>query len=339
MLEVAADEALDVTVIVCTRNRAGPLSQLLQSMQKMRVPDGLHWELIVVDNGSSDTTRDVVYSFSRYLPVRYEYEERSGLSNARNRGVSVARGQYICWTDDDALVDPNWLSGYVAAFRDHPEAAVFGGPIFPQLDGPTPAWFARLTNRWPISDIVARRDFGDAPQLLDFERNIVPWGVNFAVRMAEQRTRLYDPELGVSPAHRRSSEESQLMFEILSSGATGWWVPSSKVHHIFPAHRQSRRYVFEHFAAIGEARAYLDDRYGVHVMNRDGHQPRLVHRSTAYLASTAFLNAALFIGFAITGLTLRSLYYLRRSGLYFGIAAYRKTRSRAPVQPVGAAKI
>jgi glycosyltransferase involved in cell wall biosynthesis len=320
---MAEADGIEVSVVVCTRNRAGPLGQMLESMAAMNVPPGLAWELVVVDNGSSDGTADVAARFVSRLPIQYTREERPGLSNARNCGVRVARGRYLCWTDDDTMVDRGWLAGYVAAFRAHPEAAVFGGAIHPDLQGPTPAWFAALVERWPLNHIVARRDFGDQPLPLDPARDVLPWGANYAIRAAEQRAVAYDPNLGVSPLHRRSSEESQLIFEILNSGASGWWAPDCKVLHLFPPHRQTRRYVLEHFAAIGEAQAYLDDTRKVHIMNQDGMQPRLVRSSPVSLRLRVAFNAVLSTAFWAAGLKLRSLYHLRRRGLYAGVLAYK----------------
>lgn len=316
---------VDISVVVCTRNRADPLRQLLETMAAMRVPAGLRWELVLVDNGSSDNTPAVAQSFAPGLPIRYVREDQAGLSNARNRGVAEARGRYICWTDDDAKVDSEWLAAYAELFAAHPEAAVFGGQIIPVLEGPTPPWFAELSTRWPLNHIVAGRNFGDQVIPLDFSRDVVPWGVNFAIRRAEQRAHRYDPELGVSPHHRRSSEESQVMFEIVNGGATGWWTPRAKVQHVFPPHRQSREYVFEHFAAIGEAKAHLDHTRQTHVMNRDGAQPRLVQRSPTYLAAVVEINKAISKALLAVGLKLRSLYHLRRAGLYAGALKYAQS--------------
>jgi glycosyltransferase involved in cell wall biosynthesis len=324
-MPASARQDIDISVVICTRNRAGPLGVLLESMTRLDIPAGLRWELLIVDNGSTDGTAAVVESFAARLPVRCVREDKAGLSNARNRGVAEALGRYICWTDDDVAIDGGWLAAYAAAFAMHPEAAVFGGRIYPKLDAPTPRWFARLLDRWPLNGIVAARDFGDEPVQLDFSCDLVPWGANFAVQTAEQRQHPFDPQLGVSPNQRRSGEETQSMFEILSSGAVGWWVPDSKVFHLYPTRRQTRTYFYEHFVSIGEAQAYLDRNYPVHYMNRDGKSRRLVDANPVYLDLLIALHAGLFAGFHTVGMTLRSLYHLRKLGMYRGVAAYRKS--------------
>ena len=326
-MPTASSAEIDISVVICTRNRAAPLAQLLESMTGLTVPDRLRWELLIVDNGSTDTTRAVIESFEGRLPIRYVREHTPGLSNARNCGVAAARGRYICWTDDDVEIDTGWLAAYADAFAAYPDDAVFGGVIEPKLQQPATPWFARLVNRWPVNGIVAKRDFGSEAIPLGYENDRVPWGANFAIRAAEQKQHLYDPHLGVSPVQRRSGEESQVIFEILSGGATGRWTPRSKVFHIFPIERQSLKYTFVHFHAIGETQAYLDSKHHIHYMNRDGKQPRLVYENPLKIFLLMKIYSSLYEIFRLVGLRLRSLYYLRRAAMYSGVVAFRKSVS------------
>lgn len=317
-----SESTLDVSVVVCTRNRAASLCRLLDSFRDMDVPPDLAWEIVIVDNGSSDNTAEMVASVRDALPIRYSVEERAGVSNARNHAVSIARGRYLCWTDDDATVDKAWLTTYLKAFQAYPDAAVFGGRVSPVIEGPSPRWIIRYSSRWPISDLLARRDFGSTPQPIDFRRGLFPFGVNFAVRAEEQRQHRYDPNLGVSPEQKRSAEESQLMFDIVSAGACGWWLPDSEVHHHFPRHRQTFKYLFEHYAAIGESQAYLDATRHIHIMNQDGSDNRLSEMNSAILWVRHLINLAGYRFCRAIGLTLRSTYYLRKSGFYKGAYSY-----------------
>jgi hypothetical protein len=328
-MPASARQDIDISVVICTRNRAGPLGVLLESMTRLDIPAGLRWELLIVDNGSTDGTAAVVESFAARLPVRCVREDKAGLSNARNRGVAEALGRYICWTDDDVAIDGGWLAAYAAAFQAHPQAALFGGVIVPKLEGPTPPWFARLLDRWPISDIVAARDFGPEAVPLDFDTGRVPWGANFAVRTAEQRRFAYDPNLGVSPDQRRSGEETQMMFELLGSGAEGRWVPGARVFHLYPVKRQTMAYFHDHYFAIGETKAYLDRAHARHYMNRSG--VRDAPPSPLLVSGRMAMNALLYRAFGLAGLRLRSLYHLRRLALDAGARSFQK--STAPSAP------
>src|SRR5215831_3591248 len=127
-----------VTVAICTHNRCDLLKQTLEGFTQLDAPEGARWELVVVDNDSTDDTRAVLDTFVGRLPIRVLMESRAGLSSARNRALRETTGDFILWTDDDVLVDRRWLAEFVAAVGRYPEAAAFGGPIEP--------WFLRPPN-------------------------------------------------------------------------------------------------------------------------------------------------------------------------------------------------
>lgn len=249
---------MHTSVVICTRNRAASLGRTLDSLAAMDVPAGLAWDLTIIDNGSTDTTRQVVESYSGRLPIRWVFEAVPGLSNARNRAVAEARGDYILWTDDDVLVHPGWLAAYGAAFAANPDCAVFGGKVTPVLEGKAPAWFEG--NLDLLGFLLAERDFGPKPVPLCAETYVLPFGANFAIRGAEQRAHAYDPELGVGPGRSRSGEETEVIRAILAQGGSGVWVPDAEVRHLIPASRQTEAYVLSYNRAIGETWAHMRER-------------------------------------------------------------------------------
>jgi glycosyltransferase involved in cell wall biosynthesis len=222
----------------------------------MRVPAGLAWEVLVVDNGSRDATADVVAGFTDRLPVRRVVEPVAGLSLARNRGVAAATGDYVLWTDDDCTPQAEWLAAYAAAFERDPQAALFGGCIDPVLATPSPAWFAQ--NLDMLEWLVAARDFGPAPLPLSIADNRLPFGANAAVRMQEQKRFLYNPALGVSARRRMVGEELDVFRAILNAGGTGWWVPDARIGHQIAAERQTAGYVRAYYRGQGRFGAYRD---------------------------------------------------------------------------------
>lgn len=249
-----------ITLLICTRNRRASLARTLESITRCRRPADLEWEVLVVDNGSSDGTAAEIAAFASRLPIRSVREDIPGLSHARNTGVRHARGEYVLWTDDDVLVDEGWLDAYRRAFLDHPDAAFFGGRVEPVLEPPTPAWLTE--NLDLLEHLLAARDFGDAPFAIRDGDERLPFGASFAVRAREQKAHLYDTDLGVSPTMRRSGEETQLLRALLAEGGTGRWVPDARVSHLIPARRQTLSYVVQHYRAYGETAAYLAARRG-----------------------------------------------------------------------------
>lgn len=243
-----------ITIAICTLNRAESLRRTLQSLASLRVPDGIDWEILVVNNNGNDHTDAVIASFADRLPVRREFEPQFGLSNARNRAVASARGDYIAWTDDDVVVDPQWLAAYADAFRRWPEAAAFGGPIIPLYERPVARWV--IEGEGLLGGPYAIRNLGDAPIPLHGGDGREPYGANYALRSVEQRSYRYDPELGAAPGRRRYGEETDVVQRILRAGGSGYWVPGARVEHWIGHDRQTVGFVARHFLGNGETMAY-----------------------------------------------------------------------------------
>jgi len=244
-----------ITVAICTFNRAESLRLTLDSLAAMQVPSDLSWELLIVDNNSTDHTGDVISEYVGRLPIRREFEARAGKSNALNRAIDVANGDYIVWIDDDVLVDAGLLTAYAAAFRRWPDAAVFGGRIKPKYEVPVEKWV--MESEAVLGGPYAIRDFGDhfLPLSADDEDHF-PYGANWAIRTAEQRAFRYDPELGPVPNRIRNQEDTDLTLRLLRSGVTGYWIPEAIVEHCIGRERQTVRYVADYYESWGETLAF-----------------------------------------------------------------------------------
>lgn len=228
-----------LTIAVCTWNRSALLRQALTHMTSLVVPAGIDLEILVINNNCTDDTDAVIAEFGGPLPLRRLFEAKPGQSNARNNAVEHSRGDYILWTDDDVLVDPNWVAGYVEAIRTWPNGVVFGGPILPAFAVEPPIW---LTEAWAkVANVYATRDLGAEPLRFDGEAR-TPFGANFVVRTPEQRTVRYDPELGLRPGGSLRGEETDVVSRLLALGH-GWWVPGASVRHYIPAERMTTRYI------------------------------------------------------------------------------------------------
>lgn len=245
---------MKLSVAICTRNRASSLRNTLQSLTYARVSPDLRWEILVVNNNSTDATDLVIDSFADRLPIRRLMARKVGISNARNAAVKAVQGQYILWTDDDVIVSRSWIEEYCWAFERWPNAVLFGGPICPVFEKPVPRW---LQKGWhAVPPAFAAVDLGNKPRKFSVRDGKIPYGANFAIRRAEQFENLYNPELG--PGTIYYGEETSVIIRMLNAGAEGWWVPAAAVDHMIPQTRMTLEYVWNYYKRSGRSQYYIN---------------------------------------------------------------------------------
>lgn len=160
-------KAFDISVLVCTYNRCADLREMLETALEQETDGEFSYEVLVVDNNSTDQTRRVVEEFvaGGHDNLRYLFEGRQGKSYALNTGLGAARGRLYVVGDDDFILPPDWLKKIFTAFRAHPEVSVVSGKVLPLWQADAPAW---LTPRhWSA---IAMADYGDEEFYAD-ERN------------------------------------------------------------------------------------------------------------------------------------------------------------------------
>ncbi len=122
-----------LTVLIATYNGARTLPYVLNIYCQLEPPDD-GWQLVIVDNRSTDQTKEVIASFTQRLPLTYLFEPRQGKNVALNTGLSRVAGDLIVFTDDDTLPQPNWLRQIRLAADSQSEFVIFGGPILPKWE-------------------------------------------------------------------------------------------------------------------------------------------------------------------------------------------------------------
>ena len=245
---------MDISVIICSFNGEQRLPRTLASFQAIQLLPSLQWELILVDNNSTDGTREIGARFAQRLPIRCVTERRQGLSAARNRGIAVARGELIVFTDDDVEVDPHWLQQLATTAARHPSASFFGGKILPRWEVPPPPWLAKYSQTL-LSGVVVHYDRGNKPQFLEANDRWMFYGANMAFRAAVFRAgHRFDETLGRQEHALISGEETALMIQLTRQGGRGFYVPEAVVYHHVPAGRMTEAYMRRWFAGMGTTR-------------------------------------------------------------------------------------
>jgi hypothetical protein len=172
-----------ISVIVANRNRHRELRRLLESLRATR-PPSREWELIVVDNDSPDDTATVLREMQqdRRLPLRPIRESRLGKALACNRAICASRGSLLFFTDDDTIVDPDWLVNMERATVRWADAGGFGGRVIAVEDRPRPVWFTAERPLRSCTGGVVAFDLGDEPVDLAWGSFPAPVGANLACR-------------------------------------------------------------------------------------------------------------------------------------------------------------
>ncbi len=246
------------SIVIATYNRAPDLEGTLRSLAGLR-PSG-DWEVIVVDNNSTDGTRACVERASKTFPVelRYLFERQQGRSPALNTGIGAARGEIIATTDDDVRVDADWLDR-AAAGLESLRCDYVGGKVLPIWGGERPRWLAaRPTKHWAV---IALLDYGEQP--IEFTTR-VPLGVNMAFRRgAFARAGLFDVNTGRRAGTLLGQEVREWGIRARAAGLRGFYVPEMSVRHIIPASRLTKSYFRRWFFWRGISRAMLYERFGL----------------------------------------------------------------------------
>jgi len=250
---------MDVSVVLCTYNRAALLGRALSALQAQRTAPGLSWELMVVDNNSSDHTRSIVDTAGAAFPVplRYVFEPQQGISFARNTGVQAARGEILAFTDDDCRPESTWVQN-VSDCMQRWRADGLGGRILPEWSSPPPEWLAVDRHLWTSIAIlddenVRRVELGPWQR----EHGFRVWGANMAFRRsAFEAVKGFDPSLGNRGHKSYGREDIMFVRRVVEAGKLVMYDPAPTVHHWVGTDRMRKRFFRTHSFYYGEGAAF-----------------------------------------------------------------------------------
>ena len=239
---------MQLSIVICSYNRASYISDALDSLYMQTA--GLNaFEAIIVDNNSTDNTAEV---FSKWSAAHtngsftYITETNQGASFARNTGAAVAKGQWLCFMDDDAVATPNYVENILKHIETKPNAIGFGGRIIPKYIPSEPKWMS-----YYVSSLVGNFDY--APTACAFEHGKYPLESNMIVRKE-----IYDAIGGFNTALpgvvgtlRIGGEGKELFYKILALGHTIYYDPAICVHHVVEVKKLTSEYMYRVASGIG----------------------------------------------------------------------------------------
>jgi glycosyltransferase involved in cell wall biosynthesis len=232
---------MHITVAICSWNRAALLDQTLDRMECLHIPESVTWELLIANNNCTDNTDEIIQKHSQALPIKRVFEPNQGLSNARNSVINHANGEVILWTDDDVIVERDFIRNYESAFRSFTNSTFFGGKVDPLYETTPANWIS--DNIDLISDVFALRDFGpECRKMLNTES---PVGASMAIKTSIAKKYMYKTELGRHGANLVGGEETEYFERLRKDGHHGVWVGNATLKHFIPTSRLTKEYLWK----------------------------------------------------------------------------------------------
>jgi glucosyl-dolichyl phosphate glucuronosyltransferase len=238
----------EVSVIICSYNRAAYIPLALQSLTAQTAAPHL-FEIIVVDNNSTDDTAAVCAGFIKAHPghsIQYFTETSQGSSFARNTGAAQAKGSLLCFMDDDAIAAPDYITNIIRFFTSNPQAHALGGRIIPRYIPQKPAWIS-----YHVASLVGNFDYSTAVE--EFAEEKYPLESNMIVSKAD-----FDSISGFSTAIpgvkgtlRIGGEGKDFFYRLKEKGKRVFYDPAVVVEHIVEVAKLTPEYMYRVASGIG----------------------------------------------------------------------------------------
>jgi glycosyltransferase involved in cell wall biosynthesis len=313
-----------LTVLICTHDRATLLERALASLDAAQRPEGWNVDILVIANACQDATADVLRRYQAisregWLPLRYAEEPVPGKSRALNLAIGLLRAEAIAFVDDDHRVDPGYLVAACRALEGYPDADLLCGRIIPDWDGTEPQWVhdASEYRIYPLP--VPRYDLGDAP-VASPQDTATPGGGNWVLRR-ELLNRVGAFSVTYGPVGRElsGSEDKEWAWRALAAGARFQYVPDIMQYHYVDRERLRTGYVMRK------------------AFERSASAVRVAAGASGGSAVPGYLwrKAATYLGQALTSLAAqRRRFYLVRLAAALGeIKGHLQVRGARGAQP------
>lgn len=242
---------MNFTVAICTYNGADRLPAVLDHLQNQQGTEDLQWEVLVVDNNSSDATKDVVFHYIEHWhgngQLNYIFEPKQGVSHARDTAIATAASRdLVGFLDDDNLPSKTWVAEAYTFGQVHPKAGAYGGIIHAKLDQSPPDYFDR------IKILLAVYNHGSQP--FQYHRNAKPRRIPAAPGSVIRKQAWQECItgnlllLGRDEAGKTmlgACEDLEVMYRIQNSNWEVWHNPKMEVSHHIPSRRLERDYLLK----------------------------------------------------------------------------------------------
>jgi len=249
---------ISVSVVLCCHNSAARLQATLTHLAAVQVPAGMAWEVLVVDNASTDDTAaraaQLWAQVGAPAPLRVLPEPRLGLNHARWTGIRAAQYDIVSFVDDDNWVDAQWLCVLDRVFAEHPQVGAVGGLAEPAFEAQAPDWFAQVQHGYacgPQADAA-----GPVPSARGYLH-----GAGLSLRrgalLALDAGGFSPRQMGRTGGSLAAGEDAELCHALVKADWTLWYEPDLRLRHYMPAGRLTPAYAHRLCYELGRSGARL----------------------------------------------------------------------------------
>lgn len=238
----------EISIVICSYNRARYIREAMLSLCTQTL-DAARFEVIIVDNASTDDTAAICREFIAAHPnsqFTYLLEKKQGASFARNTGAAIAKAPLLCFMDDDAIAEPDFLQNILQFFRDVPNAGGLGGRIIPRYIPAEPNWMSHY-----VSSLVGHFHYNE--NRTPFKNGKYPLESNMTIHTADFHTiGGFNTKLpGVSGTLRIGGEGKDFFFRLMELGKVIYYDPTVRVEHVVEVAKLTPEYMYRVASGIG----------------------------------------------------------------------------------------
>lgn len=238
----------EISIVICSFNRAKYIGEAMLSLYNQTL-EATRYEVIIVDNASTDNTADICREFIASHPetqFTYLLEPRQGASFARNTGAAIAKAPLLCFMDDDAIAEIDFLKNIIQFFKEVPEAGGLGGRIIPRYIPAEPKWMSHF-----VSSLVGHFHYSE--ERTPFRKGKYPLESNMIVKTADfHKIGGFNTKLpGVSGTLRIGGEGKDFFFRLMELGNVIYYDPTIRVEHVVETAKLTPEYMYRVASGIG----------------------------------------------------------------------------------------
>lgn len=247
-------KVINFTIAIPTYNGSSRLPELLKRLQNQTNTEHISWEILVVDNNSTDNTAELIKSYQadwhRPYQLKYTFEPQQGAAYARKRAVEEANSQLIGFLDDDNYPQPDWVAQAYAFAEKHPQAGAYASQIHPEWEVEPPANFKR------IAPFLAITERGNQPLLYQPSTKLLPPSAGLVIRKQAWLDSVPKKAIltGRASGNMLTGEDTEMLSYIQKAGWEIWYNPAMEIYHQIPHWRLKKEYLIPFFRGIGLSR-------------------------------------------------------------------------------------